>query len=301
MTAASVREGAAPRELLRLVEEIDPRPARVEALAPSDTYRAAPGAFRVTLADGRHLKARTMTGVERAVRVECILRALDHSAFPSVVARRGAILLLEWIDGEDLEELEPRPGWVRAAAAIQAFLHAMPVPPALERPADAIGATTAKLERDVAALVADGTVAAAESAALLALARRSAPDACRTGIVHRDLCARNMIVRPSGEICLVDNETMAVGACEFDLARTWYRWPLSRGEREEYFRAYGRTHDPRPFLAHFAFWALAVLADSACMRAAAGAALRAVPVDRLRAVVAALDGGASPERIALQS
>jgi aminoglycoside phosphotransferase (APT) family kinase protein len=177
----------------------------------------------------------------------------------------------------------------------------MPVPPS-ERPRlDVVDKIAAKLAEDVGALVAAGTVSAAESSAILALARRSAPARCRVGISHRDLCARNMVVRPSGEVCLIDNETMAVSSCEFDLARTWYRWPLPSAARDAYLRVYARTHDLEDYFAHFPFWALAVLADSAAMRAGAPAELSSVPVDRLRALLVALRDGANPEQLVFQS
>jgi hypothetical protein len=297
----TVRENAAPPELLRSFEAIDAHAASVEPLVPSDSYRPVPGAFRVALTDGRRLKARLLSSAERAARLECILRALRHSAFPAVITRHERVLLLEWIDGEPLDEGTASPNVVRAASAIHAFLHAMPVPLALRPlPDDVLGAVAAKLEADLSALAADGIVTESESRAALAVARRFAPGRCRIGIVHRDLCARNMIERSSGEICLVDNETMIVGACEFDLARTWYRWPLPREAREAYFQAYVRAHDPSAFLAHFPFWALAVLADSARMRDRAPAALRSMPVGRMRARLAAIAEGARPEQAVFQ-
>lgn len=292
---------APPPELLRSFEAIGALPASVEALAPSDSYRPTPVAFRVALADGRRLKARLLSSAARAARLECILCALHHSAFPAVVARHDRVLLLEWIDGEPLDEETSRPSVARAAGAIHAFLHAMPVPPALEpSPDDVLGDTAAKLESHVASLAADGIVTESESRSALAVAGRFAPERCRIGIVHRDLCARNMVERHSGEICLIDNETMALGSCEFDLARTWYRWPLPRNARDEYFRAYARTHDAAAFLRHFPFWALAVLVDSVRMRAEAPVALRSVPLDRMRALLAAIDSGTPPEQAVFQ-
>jgi thiamine kinase-like enzyme len=290
-----------PPELLRCFESIGARPVGVEALVPADSYRPAPAAFRVLLADGRRLKARLLSSAGRAARLECILRALRHSAFPAVVARHGRVLLLEWIDGEPLDEETSRPSVTRAAGAIQAFLHAMPVPAALgPLPADVLDASAAKLEADAASLAADGIVSEAESRSVLAVARRFTPERCRAGIVHRDLCARNMVERASGEICLIDNETMALGCCEYDLARTWYRWPLPRNAREEYFRVYARTQDAAAFLKHFPFWALAVLVDSLRMRSAAPVALRSVPLDRMRALLAAVDSGTPPEQAVFQ-
>jgi aminoglycoside phosphotransferase (APT) family kinase protein len=211
------------------------------------------------------------------------------------------VLLLEWIDGEPLAEETSQPSVARAAGAIHAFLHAMPVPQALQPlPDDVLAATATRLEADVSALAAEGIVTDSESRSALAVARRFAPERCRVGIVHRDLCGRNMIQRSSGELCLVDNETMALGSCEFDLARTWYRWPLPRDAREEYLRAYARTHDTRDFLASFPFWALAVLADSARMRARAPARLLATPLDGLRALLATIGAGAPPEQAVFQ-
>ena len=35
------------------------------------------------------------------------------------------------------------------------------------------------------------------------------------------------MIRPDGALCLVDNETVDLGPLDYDLARTWYRWPLA--------------------------------------------------------------------------
>jgi hypothetical protein len=30
-----------------------------------------------------------------------------------------------------------------------------------------------------------------------------------------------------GRLRVVDNEALSVGACDYDLARTWHRWPMT--------------------------------------------------------------------------
>lgn len=304
MSAGAVQEvSGGAREILSLAEEIGAGPVRVEALEGPDSPRLVPSAFRVSFADGRRMKAHWLGSPQRAARVERLLGLIDQPAFPAVIARRGRVLVLEWIDGERAAEDGPAAAKVRlTAAALQARVHDTRVPADLDqRPAEVIAELTAKLRDGVAALAAAGIVTADEARTIYDLTARFAPIACRVGIVHRDFCVGNLVVRPNGAIGVIDNETLTVGACEFDLARTWYRWPLPPHGREEYWGAYARAGEMDSLLRHFPFWALTTLVDSARMRLPAASAVRAVPVERLRAFLATLCDGADPESLAFTS
>ena len=143
-------------------------------------------------------------------------------------------------------------------------------------------------------LVAGGVLGADEMSAALEIAHRHAPSACTIGFIFGDFCAENAIVRDSGEICFIDHDTLSVDACEYDLARTWYRWPMTPAQRAVYLAGYGEQRALEPFLAHFPYWAIVVLIGAARFRLSRHTAGTAEPLRRLRALVTDLDQGMPP-------
>ncbi len=107
------------------------------------------------------------------------------------------------------------------------------------------------------------------------------PPTVAHGIVHRDLCADNLVVRASGKLCPVNNETLAVNAYAYDLGRTWYRWPMRPDQRAAYFEGYRRYRSPADFWAHSRYWTTLVLVESAGWHLRLGTAGAAVPLRRL--------------------
>ena len=85
-------------------------------------------------------------------------------------------------------------------------------------------------------------------------------------MIHRDYCAENLLLAPSGRIHVVDNESIDVGPLDYDLARTWYRWPMGPRQRAAYWKGYARYRDPGSFSSSFAFWAVKVLVESSLFR-----------------------------------
>jgi thiamine kinase-like enzyme len=71
----------------------------------------------------------------------------------------------------------------------------------------------------------------------LATAHAPAGDTA-AGVIHRDLCPENMVRQPSGALCVIDVESAGIGARAYDLARTWYRWPMTPEHRAALFTAY---------------------------------------------------------------
>ena len=73
----------------------------------------------------------------------------------------------------------------------------------------------------------------------------------------------------------------AIDSPEYDLARTWYRWPMTAAQQQAYADGYGAHEHVARFAAHFLHWVLIVLVESAAYRARVGAATVRVPLQRL--------------------
>src|SRR5262249_5063544 len=105
-----------------------------------------------------------------------------------------------------------------------------------------------------------------------------------------------IVRQPSGEVILVDTETLSIQPCDYDLGRTWYRWPMPRASRQSYFSGYRSYRGLDDFLAHFPFWAIAAIVDGALFRGRRGGAeAAAVQVRRLCGLLESLERGAAAE------
>ena len=225
------------------------------------------------------LKAKRLRSAADAERVDGLLRLLAHPAFPAVCMRRGAAIVTCWVAGEPLSATERDVDLLRRCGAIHAFVHTrQPLP----RASHARGDPHARLQRDLDALVSAGWFERAEAAAALEVADRHAPADWAVGIVHDDFNHENLIRTETGDVAVVDNETLSIGACAYDLARTWYRWPMSAAQRAAYLEGYRHHRSAEELETHFPFWAVTVLARGAAFRLRAGRHGIDEPIARLR-------------------
>jgi aminoglycoside phosphotransferase (APT) family kinase protein len=276
-------------------------PAEVTPLT-SMLYGYAPSAFRVRFADGRIAKAKVLPGPKDTARVHALLQQLDHPALPKVLGVSGRVLLTEWISGTPLSAAECDTAVARTGGAILASLHQSPVPANMTRNAETVlQRREADFREALDRLVACGALAAAESATAVRLAAQHAPDTCTVGIVHNDFCPENLVRRSCGDLCLVDNETLEVDACEFDLGRTWYRWPMAARQRRAFFDGYAIDDNRDRFLAAFPFWTIAATVKGAVFRTRGDVADAAVPLERLRRLLHDLQSGVPVARLAFDS
>jgi thiamine kinase-like enzyme len=100
-------------------------------------------------------------------------------------------------------------------------------------------------------------------------------------VCHTDFCGDNIVITDGGRICVVDNEGLTLDSPEFDLARTWYRWPMTPTQQRAYAEGYGAHDHSARFADHFLHWALMAVLDSAAYRMRAHAASAPVPLARL--------------------
>ncbi len=260
------------------------RATSVGTLASPLRIRAA---FRLELADGRVLKGRRVDDEACAARVERLWPLLDPRHFPRLLGRRGVALLSEWVDGVPVAESPGAgPDLCRQAGALHGALHCTTAPAdehaaALVRWEDG----PARRRREIEVLVAAGGLDPATAAAARAAVGEGRPAAAELGLAHGDLCADNLVVA-EGRIRVVDTEGLRVAPVDHDLARTWYRWPMTAAEWQAYCEGYRRFRGVHAFGRHFVHWAVTVLVESAVFRLRAGAAADE-PLARLRALLAA--------------
>lgn len=238
--------------------------------------------FRLRFADGRLCKGSYLNDETHAARVAMLSAVLGAGA-PDLLGCRGAALLCEWVEGATLTAEANDEALLRACGAWQARVHCLqPGDPAVAH--HRLDSRRRRLERELAELRAAGLLDGDELEALTELAARHAPARCEAGIILGDLCPDNLVRRPSGEPCLIDLETIDLAPVDYDLGRTWYRWPMRAAQRATFLDGYRQHRDPAPFAAHRPFWLLAALASGAAFRQLQRTAEVDVPLAGLRAL-----------------
>ena len=269
--------------LIRALETPPIATTLISQLPPIHTGRAS---FRLQLSDGRLLKGVRCALAQDAARIEALLRLMPTQYFPRSVARRGAALLLDWMPGIALSKDDCTTALLRASGRLQAAIHQLDVPERAAMPlVRRSSAWDTWHDEHLRQLVAAKALTAEDGVALLRLAQRNAPARTRLAICHWDFCAENIVKDADDRIYVVDNETLAVDACEYDLARTWYRWPMTASQRAAYVEGYGESPEITNFDAHLLHFGVVVLAEAAAYRMRVHAPSAQVPLQRLHALL----------------
>jgi phosphotransferase family enzyme len=263
---------------------VQPVPSPLVAAGRLGTLSASP-AFHLQFADGRVLKGRHLRSAMEAERIEYILRCVNHPCFPQVLARHHTAILSDWIDGTPLTQVPLTPDLAHRCGALHGALHSVPLPP--DNPyRPPTGRRTANgLRQGLDELVRAGLIEEGEARALLRLALDHAPATSAVGFVHSDFCSENIVRRESGDLRVVDNDTLTVDAMDYDLGRTWYRWPMSPSLRTAYLAGYDSVRSSHAFVTHFPHWAIAAALAGAVFRLHRRPHATHIPIGRLRLVL----------------
>ena len=222
--------------------------------------------YRVRLDDGRTIKARRLESEDAAARQQAAREGLP-TAFAAVVARSGAVLIEEWVEGRSLAGEPPDDSLVRNAARLLAGLHATPRVEGRDLPCSVSTSGWSSLtEARIAEVCATGALDASAAGVLRAALRDSDPGDAETGVVHLDFCGENMVINRDGRLRVIDNERVCVDAFGFDLARTRYRWALDDHAWRTFKDAYAGAGGSREGLAHLRFWRIVSIVLSAAYR-----------------------------------
>jgi len=268
---------------------------RARAARPLSTIapeRSGRSVFRIDLDEGPPLKARRLEDEATASRLFAIRRELP-AAFAPALARHGRVLLEEWLEGDVIGDVCPSPATLAAAGALLGRLHARTklLGEALHERCPT-REWRERSETGLRELVAAGALAAPAADATRAALEQLDPGSAIFGLIHSDFCGENLLVDPAGRLRVIDNERLRVDALGFDLARSWYRWPLPRPAWERLREARAAALRFREPERDFAFWQRVVLLRSASLRLRIDPARAQVPLERLRE----LDASASRAR-----
>jgi hypothetical protein len=248
-------------------------------------------AFRLEFADGAKLKGRRMKSAERAEIVHR-LQDIAGKGFPRILGRRGVALLIEWIEARPLAAFEVVPADIlRRCGRMLGELHQAFAGHTIDRVVPDPDHFRDRLDRDVALLSEAGWFDASLASRAVNVATAHRPPEATIGIIHRDFCAANVVIRSDGVPVCVDNANLTVGPHELDLARTWYRWPMTSGDRRHFAAGYEEHASLAPSLRHFPFWATCVLTRSAASRLRSQAPGWAAPLERLSALLDRVEHG----------
>jgi Ser/Thr protein kinase RdoA (MazF antagonist) len=264
------------------------QPARLDdavAISPLASAESRRAAFRLQFCDGRVLKGRYLETAQQGETVWRLSNEHLHSApVARIVAWRSEALLEEWLPGLSMAADCNGPEILRAAGALLGRLHRTAVRD--PHPRRALEPRWIDESLDADRLVAAGRLDPAAACEAASMARQSAPAIAEWGFCHGDFCAENLLIVPELGLHVVDNETICELWQDYDLARTWYRWPMDTLAFGAFLDGYRLHRAADEFLAHFAFWTIAVLLRSAVFRLRNGVSPE-LPIQRLLALLQA--------------
>jgi len=254
-------------------------------ISPLTSVRWSRGAVRFAFADGTVAKGRHFESEAAAARFVTLSRMARPGLLPRIIAHDGQNVLVEWIEGDTVHADRVAPSILMKAGALLRQVHQTPMDSLAPSDTRRLypgpsweGRLSEKLDRLLeAALISSG-----ESARLLAIARSNAPPDAPLRLILGDLAPENVVSAPSGAVRIIDSDGLDLHVPAFDLARAWYRWPMTPAQLDAFEIGYG---DPPAFAAFrraHAHWAIVVLAGAAHFRLTYSLKDAGQPIDRLR-------------------
>jgi len=263
MTVEQIEQGPGT-DILEAVNnlggEIDTAEEITRLRAPENRHAC----FRLQLTDGRTVKARRFHSAEKRASVTSLYPPLAGLPFSRILSVHGAATIEEWIHGSPVEPGELTTELTHKLATILGTLHSWNVPPEISRTRRHGMARYFNRLRDQLAELADqGHIDSQTARRIFERAMNREARELENGIIHTDFHPRNMIMRPNGEVWIIDNEDIRLGPLDYDLARCWRQWPMTRAQRDAFCRAYGEFRSLDSFIAYEEFWSICTLVNTA--------------------------------------
>ena len=199
--------------------------------------------WRVTLTDGRIVKARRAMTEEQARKASKIVNGLSFEGFSRVLALQKKVVIEEWFEGSTLEQ-PTRIDLEQSARSLRRFHDSQVVRQSTTAP---------HLDRILKRLPLAGLESSEPRL------RKLAPEKCRWGLIHGDFCGSNLVRVDSQRIFCIDNEWQREGPILYDLARTLTLWQLNPTEETWFLEAY---YGPDPVESPDLYWILSALVES---------------------------------------
>jgi len=218
------------------------------------------------------VKGHDLGSEEAATRAVQLCACLPRGSFPKVLGQHGSALVSEWIAGESLAQRRITSDQRQRLAAVLGEVHAASLPADFPEATDEYpgGRWQDELKEKLERLRATGRIAADDGARALELTVAHAPPRRRVTLVHGDLCPENVVVDVAGGLWVIDIDQIDLHVPEFDLARCWYRWPMTPDDRAVFEAGYGEAEVVASYRAHFFHWAVVVLVGAMAFRSRYG-------------------------------
>ncbi len=222
----------------------------IEPLAEDEAHSGM--AFRVATGDGQRYKLRICGSARRARELERLLGALPD-VFPRVVARRARHLLIEWVEGERLDDRKELRPHAELLGRLVAEVHCMGGPPGPLRRLRAAWLAL-RLRRGFRAqlralgrrgVVDVDTAARARAAFRIWVRRHGTPISLDLWDTHK----ANFMLEPGGRLRYVDEEGLAYTLKGMGFAKLLakpgvrYRQPKRLAEWEAFRAGYAQVAD----------------------------------------------------------
>ena len=249
-------DAVAPQpDVLRVLADLGLEPRSFTPVGGYPKWRRGRVTYRVELASGDVVKVRRLTRTGAPRRAELVVRALDDPDLPAPLTLTGRVTVERWIDGVPLSTLTPTSSQIEAAADLLGRLHALTAVPGRPfRRVGSLGPLLAKSTTRIEMLRDRDLLTGLEAHDLVARLRTGFPERATRGVVHGDLCAENLVVTPDGRVVSIDNERVRIDFLDYDLARTWVRWPMSEDARTGFERRYATWGRPIPDVGETTAW-----------------------------------------------
>jgi aminoglycoside phosphotransferase (APT) family kinase protein len=211
----------------------------INSLASVTPYTRLPRSYLVTTDTGSQVKIRFGRREAITARAAALSAVLADSRVPAPIARVGRLTAEIWIPGHVLSSLGLAKRHVDAAAELLASVHQFPGLAGERLPRYQLtGPIHRRAERQLSELAGARIVRQRDLPALQAILERGLPARAQWGLVHGDFCAENLVWRADDTLVSIDNETIGRGFIEYDVARTWYRWPMAASQRHRFDHSY---------------------------------------------------------------
>lgn len=251
-------------DVVRVLRALGFEPCSFTPIGGYPKWRPGRVTYRVELTSGETVKARRLTRQRVPRRAAAIVGALELPDLPAPLALDGRVTVERWVDGVCLASITPSGAQLDAAADLLGRLHASTSVPG--RPFRRVGSPApllAKTLQHIDILREAGTLTLAEQRRLDADLRDGLPARAKRGVVHGDLCAHNLVATADGRVVSIDNERVRIDFLDYDLARTWVRWPMPARSWTRFERRYASWGRPLPTPAEAAAWRVTAAVKSA--------------------------------------
>jgi len=215
-------------------------------LVPGAQWSATPRSYRATTADGSQFKVRIGRRTDAAARAARLGEELADARVHPPLGRVGRVTVERWIDGLPLSSIRLRAPHIDDAADLLVAIHRFGDTDGGSLPRRGTGSVRARFERQLVELAAAGRVSGADASTLADIVRRGLPASATWGLMHGDFCGENLVLDTEGSVVSIDHELLGRGFLEYDLARSWYRWPMPPWAHQRFERRYRSALDQSP-------------------------------------------------------